>query len=335
MQIPVHSDLGDYPIFLQGGATREIGRYLNLDRKVLVVTDSGVPKAYSERIAAACRTPVSVCIPMGETGKSLEQYSRLLAVMLENGFGRGDCVVAVGGGVVGDLSGFAASCYMRGVDFYNVPTTLLSQVDSSIGGKTAVNFEGVKNVVGTFYAPKAVVIDPETLQTLDPRQVRAGLAEVIKMAATCDEDLFRLLEESGDFRSDLTEIIRRALLIKRDVVEKDPTEKGLRRVLNFGHTVGHAIESRGAGRYLHGECVAMGMPPFCGEAARKRLVSVLEKVGLPTAIPYGREELMPFLMHDKKKTAGGITAVYVEQIGSFTLRERLPEEILAETEGLA
>lgn len=335
MQIPVHSDRGDYNIVLLEGSTQEIGRYLNLDRKVLVVTDSGVPKAYSERIAAACRTPVSVCIPMGETGKSLEQYQRLLSVMLENGFGRGDCVVAVGGGVVGDLSGFAASCYMRGVDFYNVPTTLLSQVDSSIGGKTAVNFEGVKNIVGTFYPPKAVVIDPSTLQTLDERQLHAGLAEVIKMAATSDADLFRLLEESEDFRADLTEIIRRALLIKRDVVEKDPTEKGLRRVLNFGHTIGHAIEGCGAGRYLHGECVAMGMIPFCGPAARQRLIAVLEKVGLPTAIPYGKEQLMPFLVHDKKKTGNTITTVFVEQIGSFTLRDRFPEEILSEPEGMA
>ena len=179
-----------YGIVIERSALSRIGEIINLDRKVLVVTDSGVPRDYAAAVVSACKTPVLVTVEMGEGSKSIETYTRLLSLMLENGLTRGDAVVAVGGGVVGDLSGFVAASYMRGVDFYNVPTTLLSQVDSSVGGKTAVNLSGIKNCVGAFWQPKGVVIDPTVLKTLSPRQFNSGLAEVIKMAATLDKELF-------------------------------------------------------------------------------------------------------------------------------------------------
>lgn len=332
MIIPVNADNGCYDIVLERGSLKKAGQLLELDRRVLVVTDEGVPPEYAGCVASQCREPVVVTVPRGEGSKSFEQLERLLSAMLEASFTRGDCVVAVGGGVVGDLSGFAASCYMRGIDFYNIPTTLLSQVDSSVGGKTAVNFGGVKNIVGAFYQPKKVIIDPETLKTLERRQLMAGLAEAIKMAATSSSELFELIEKSEDLDADLPEIIRRSLCIKRDVVEKDPKENGLRRILNFGHTVGHAVEGFNKGRLLHGECVALGMPPMCSGEALERVTKVLKKYGLPTEIEQSADELMPYLKHDKKMTADSVKVVLVDKIGQFRICDMKPEEILGSLE---
>ena len=318
---------------LEPGAIKKAGELLNLNRRVLVVTDSGVPAQYAETVAAQCGEAVIVTIPQGEQSKCFDELRHLLSEMLDKSFTRGDCVVAVGGGVVGDLSGFAASCYMRGVDFYNIPTTLLSQVDSSIGGKTAIDFGGVKNIVGAFYQPKKVIIDPEVLETLSRRQLMAGLAEAIKMAATNDAELFELIENSADLTADLPQIIYRALMIKKNVVEQDPRETGLRKVLNFGHTIGHAVESFNAGKLLHGECVALGMIPMSGDNAAARIKSVLEKYGLPSKIGQSAEELMPFLKHDKKMASDGIAAVIVDEIGSFRLCRMSADEILSRLEG--
>ena len=328
MLIPVNPENGRYDIVLEQGALKKAGQLLDLDRRVLIVTDSGTPRRYADALAAQCREPILITIPGGEASKSIAQFEQLLSTMLRADFTRKDCVAAVGGGVVGDLSAFAASCYMRGIDFYNIPTTLLSQVDSSVGGKTAVNLDGVKNIVGTFCQPSRVLIDPETLQSLDPRQLHAGLAEAIKMAATFDPELFALIEASESLQDDLPEIIRRSLCIKRDVVEQDPKEHGLRKVLNFGHTVGHAIESYHKGAMLHGECVSLGMLPMCSAPVRGRLKKVLEKYQLPTQIAQARQQLLPYLLHDKKMGTGRISVVFVEEIGTFTLRELSPEDIL-------
>ena len=333
MIVPVKTDTWDYDIVLEPGAIEKAGELLDLNRRALIVTDSGVPVRYAETVAAQCKDAVIATIPQGEQSKCFDEFKHLLQEMLDASFTRGDCVVAVGGGVVGDLSGFAASCYMRGVDFYNIPTTLLSQVDSSIGGKTAIDFGGVKNIVGAFYQPKKVVIDPDALKTLSRRQLMAGLAEAIKMAATNDAELFSLIERSADLTADLPEMIYRALMIKKSVVEQDPRETGLRKVLNFGHTIGHAVESFNAGRLLHGECVALGMIPMSGENAAKRIRAVLKKYGLPTEIEQTADELMPFLKHDKKTGADGISAVVVDEIGKFRLCRMSAGEILSRLEG--
>lgn len=328
MLLPVQAGSQSYDIILERGALQCAGKHLHLQRRVLVVTDDGVPAQYAAQVAAQCKAPTCVTLPQGEKSKGMPEFSRLLTAMLAAGLTRGDCVVAVGGGVVGDLSGFAASCYMRGIDFYNIPTTLLAQVDSSIGGKTAIDFGGVKNAVGTFYSPKGVLIDPDVLQTLPVRQLSAGLAEIIKMAATCDAALFSDLEQTASPPEISPEVISRALKIKRAVVEQDPTEQGLRRVLNFGHTVGHAIESAAGGRLLHGECVALGMLPMCAPPVRTRLKKLLTHCGLPTAIPQDTQTLLPYLRLDKKMGDTALTTVYVEEIGSYRFVRRTPEEIL-------
>lgn len=311
---------GSYDIHVGRGILSDVGTLWDLNRKVLVVTDSGVPKEYSEAVASQCKFPVVVCVPAGEGSKCFAQLEALCRTMLENSFTRTDAVIAVGGGVVGDLSGFAASCYMRGIDFYNIPTTLLSQSDSSIGGKTAVNLGSVKNIVGAFYQPRGVLIDCDVLKTLEKRQFLSGLAEIIKMAATFDSELFEKLE-NGDIGSEIDDIIISALKIKRAVVEQDEKEKGLRRVLNFGHTIGHGIEScSGLGGLYHGECVALGMLPMCSDEVRERLLKIYRSVGLPTELNCDADGVISALLHDKKLDGDIIHTVFVKEIGSFEMR---------------
>ncbi len=318
----VHMNLGDnsYDIIVERGIISHAGKLLNLNRRVLVVTDSGVPEEYAETVAEQCKDAVICRVEMGEASKSIEQFENLLQIMLDRGFSRKDCVVAVGGGVVGDLSGFVASAYMRGIDFYNIPTTLLSQIDSSIGGKTAINFGKVKNIVGAFYQPKKVLIDPELLKTLPERQVSNGLAEAIKMALTSDRELFDIFENK-DIESNIDEIIIRSLNIKKNVVERDEKESGLRKILNFGHTIGHGIESsEGMCELYHGECVALGMIPMCNEAIRSRVVDVLKKCGLYQEIEYNWEKITEAAFHDKKADGDTVTVTVVNEIGCFEMQ---------------
>ncbi len=327
MIISVKTSMGDYDIILERGAISNLSDYCSTEKRALVVTDSGVPEDYAKTVASQFKNSVIKVIPQGEKSKCFETYRELLEVMSENEFSRSDCVVAVGGGVVGDLSGFTAATYMRGIDFYNIPTTLLSQVDSSIGGKTAIDFGGYKNTVGAFYQPKAVIIDSDVLATLPERQFNNGLAESIKMAATSDKELFEIIE-NNNVKDVIDTVIERSLLIKKAVVEEDEKETGLRRVLNFGHTAAHAIETAtGLGDYLHGECVAIGMLAFSSENVRKRLVNVLSKYDLPTDFSFGSDELLSALRHDKKADSKGVNIVYVKEIGSFEFKHLNFEEL--------
>lgn len=330
MEIIVELDKNSYPITILRGALKNAGSFLKLDRKVLVVTDSGVPSQYAETVAKCCKTPVIVTLPQGEGSKNIRNFEALCRTMLQNSFTRTDCVVAVGGGVVGDLAGFAAASFMRGVDFYNIPTTVLSQVDSSIGGKVAIDMDNIKNCVGAFYQPKAVLIDPDVLSTLPPRQIAAGLAEAAKMAVTFDEALFSRFENE-DVLSHIDEIIAASLQIKAMVVKEDEREAGLRKVLNFGHTIGHGIETAaGLDAFLHGECVALGMLPMCSDELRPRVRSVLEKLGLPTACHVDGDAVWEAMSHDKKRSGDAITVVYAEKAGSFRLQS-MPLAELKET----
>lgn len=317
MTIHMNLEADSYDILIERGILDKAGRYLNLNRRVLVVTDTGVPAVYAQTLASQCKQSVICTVEMGEDAKSLAVFSQLLQTMLEHDFSRKDCVVAVGGGVVGDVSGFAASAYMRGIDFYNIPTTLLSQIDSSIGGKTAINFGGVKNIVGAFYQPKKVLIDPNLLKTLPPRQIASGLAEAIKMALTSDRELFELFE-TQDIEPNLEKIILRSLNIKKKVVEQDEKETGLRKILNFGHTVGHGIES--SSDLYHGECVALGMIPMCSEKLRPRLTEVLRKCNLYRILPYDWDKITEAAFHDKKADGDTVTITLVDEPGTFELR---------------
>lgn len=330
VKMTIHINLGkdSYDILVERGILENASKYLDLNRRVLVVTDTGVPARYAETVAAQCKEGVVCTIEQGEGSKSLDAFGRLLETMLERGFSRKDCVVAVGGGVVGDLSGFAASAYMRGIDFYNIPTTFLSQIDSSIGGKTAINLGGVKNIAGAFYQPKRVLIDPELLKTLPQRQISNGLAEAIKMSLTSDQELFGIFENE-DIESHIDEIIIRSLTIKKNVVEQDAKEAGLRKMLNFGHTVGHGIESAGMGELYHGECVALGMIPMCDESIRERVIAVLKKLNLACAPEYDWERITDAAFHDKKADGEFVTVTTVSRIGSFEMKKMRCLEVIA------
>ena len=313
-------DLGadSYDIVIERGALQQAKNLLNLERKVLVLTDDGVPQEYAAVVAAQAKDGFVYTIPQGEDSKSIPQFSAILSKMLELGFSRRDAVVAVGGGVVGDLSGFVAASFMRGIDFYNIPTTVLSQVDSSIGGKTAVNLDGIKNIVGAFYQPKKVLVDLDLLDTLDERLVSEGLAEALKMGLTSDDKLFELFEK-GNINNNMDEIILRSLMVKKAVVEQDEKEQGLRRILNFGHTIGHGVES--CGGLYHGECVAVGMIPMVSDDLRPRLIKILENLHLPTDTPADPAKIFEAMQHDKKSMGDHVTVVTVPVPGQYAMKE--------------
>lgn len=328
-----------YDIILKRGALENLYQFARLDRRVAIVTDSGVPEAYARRLADQCRDARIITVPQGEASKSLKILETVLRQMLDFGMGRGDLVVAVGGGVVGDLAGFAASIYMRGVDFINCPTTTLSMIDSSIGGKTAVDLGDTKNIVGTFWQPKLVIVDPDTLSTLPQRHFVNGLAEAVKAALLADPELFSIFEQ-GDVDARIDEIIYRCLRFKKNIVEQDETEQGMRKALNFGHTLGHGIEAvrgikgrRTTGLY-HGECVALGMLPMIeSKTLQKRVRAVYRRLGLPLRASYDKQKVLAEMLHDKKAQAGQITLIKVPGLGCWRT-ETVPAAALPTLLGL-
>ncbi len=327
--------LGDngYGIIIERGALKYAKEMLGGHRRVMIVTDTGVPAQYADAVSSACRRAYTYILEQGEASKNGRELWSILSFMTDSGFDRGDCVVAVGGGACGDIAGFAAAVYMRGIAFYNIPTTLLSQVDSSVGGKTGIDAFGVKNVIGAFKQPEKVLIDPDVLSTLPKRQINNGLCEALKMAATSDPALFEIFER-GDVYGSLDIIIERSLRVKISVVEADEREAGLRRVLNFGHTIGHGIESACSPALYHGECVALGMLPMCSGAVRERLLSVYARLGIPASYPFDPEKARSAILHDKKSDGGYINAVFVDEPGKYEIRKTEPSEIIRRMESL-
>lgn len=327
MKLTINCKTYSYDVIIQRNIINNVSEYLSLQRKVLILTDDGVPSEYVLKISSQCLNPIIVTVKQGEQSKNIDNYQLVMKTLIEHGFTRTDCLVSIGGGVVGDLGGFISSTYMRGIDFYNIPTTLLSQVDSSIGGKTAIDYNGIKNIIGSFYTPKCVLIDPNTLKTLDKRQLHAGLVEAIKMACTCSSSLFEIISKSKNLENDIDEIIFQSLQIKQKIVEEDLEEKGLRRVLNFGHTLGHIIESASNYNLLHGECVGIGMLSFSSDKARKQIKKLLKKYNLPTSYNLSLKDIDEYLIHDKKKTGDYIWIVSVENIGSYELKKIKIDEL--------
>ena len=317
-----------YAITIGRGEMKKAKEYFNLSRRVMILTDEGVPGEYVETLRNQCDSSCLIKIEQGEQSKGFATYERILAYMLEKGFTREDCVVSLGGGVVGDLGGFVAATYMRGIDFYAIPTTTLSQIDSSIGGKVAINLAGHKNMVGSFYQPQGVIIDSDTLKTLPKRHFYNGLVEALKAGIIYDETLFSLFE-TGDMEKDLDEIIYRSLVVKKEVVEKDERELSLRKILNFGHTLGHGVESYyGLGELLHGECVAIGMLPMIEDKQlQERTIKILRKMNLRTKVPLDMEKVYQLMQKDKKASGGGVTVVTAPKLGE-SHQKRIPVEEL-------
>ena len=324
--VKVNLNENSYDVVIEKGIFDSASRELNLCRKVLIVSDSGVPFEYVQKLNSQCKDAVIAVFKKGEVHKSLKTMQRLFSLMLKNNFTRKDCIVALGGGVTGDLAGFTAASYMRGIDFYNIPTTVLSCVDSSVGGKTAVNFDNVKNIIGAFWQPKKVLIDVNLLKTLPERQVSNGLAEALKMSLTFDKDLFNLFKTENPCEH-LEEIIYRSVQLKAKVVEQDEKEAGLRKVLNFGHTIGHGIELTTKEKLYHGECVALGMLCMTGDDVRKELIPVLNKLKLQTVCSFNEEKVCKTIMHDKKSKGDLISTIFVERLGEYKIKDSSVAEL--------
>ena len=312
----------------------------------IIVTDENVAKFHLENTGSVLRSsgcePKAVIVPAGERHKNLETVSRLWESFLENGLDRKSTVIALGGGVIGDLAGFAASTYMRGINWIGVPTTLLSMVDASLGGKTGFDLPEGKNLIGSFYPPKLVLADPQVLRTLPEAEFISGLAEVVKHGIISDPELFELCARGLDWvKANLEEIVKRAMAVKIKIIEEDPYEKGFRAALNLGHTVGHAVELVSKFELRHGEAVAIGMGTEANYAERigiaktglaHGITDVLSKLGLPTSIPKGmpHEEIIRAMRIDKKKHASTIRFALPQEIGQVELVEVTNLEMVLE-----
>ncbi len=341
-----------YPILIGAGllAHAEAVRRHVPGRDLLVVSDTTVAPLYLPALAASLpeQRRLEVILPEGEMHKTLENAARVLDVLVSNRFGRDATVLALGGGVVGDLAGFVAACYQRGVALVQVPTTLLAQVDSAVGGKTAVNHPGGKNLIGAFHQPVAVLADTATLATLPPRELRAGLAEVIKYALLCDAALFEWLEAHLEELlaakpEALAHVVRRSCELKAMIVGRDEREeRGDRALLNLGHTFGHAVESAtGYRKWLHGEAVAAGLVMAAAMSRELGLVSpeelvrvhtLIERAGLPTrGAGVGPDAVLEHMRIDKKVLGGRLRLVLLRRIGNAFLTGDYSGEALERT----
>ena len=341
-----------YTIHIGQGVLDGVGEVLAqlpVTKRALVVTQPAIAAAYGERVLQSLRSQGFAAeafeVLNAEEAKSLGWLERIYDRAIELRLDRRSLIVALGGGVVGDLAGFAAATYMRGVPFVQIPTTLLAQVDSSFGGKTAINHPRGKNLIGAFYQPRAVLIDVDTLQTLSGRELRSGLAEVVKYGVIAKPDLFELLEgctTTGLLQDAalLTRVIRDCCQIKADVVAVDEHEAGVRAILNFGHTFGHAIEAAGGfSTYTHGEAVAIGMVwatelsrrlDMCEVSLPERLHKLLRALGLPTVLKEAAPGIREAILLDKKAVGGRLRFILVEKLGKVSIRGDVPSQLVEE-----
>ena len=310
------------------------------NKKILVISDENIPRKYIELVIKSIPSNKVVNIHKikpGEESKSFANFQIILNKLAKKKYDRSDCIVAIGGGVVGDLSGFVAASYMRGIDYIQIPTTLLSQVDSSVGGKTAINIESGKNLVGAFKNPKLVLISSTFLRTLPDREFRAGIAEVIKYGLIYNKRIFNIFEKENKLilkrnQRIIEKLIHESVKTKAEIVTEDEKELGIRAILNFGHTYGHAIEAKNNYKnILHGEAVAMGMrmaskmsmlEGHISETAYKKIINVFDMLGLSKNISNNYSDLKKFIMNDKKVKSGNISLILLKGIGlSFQTQE--------------
>lgn len=352
--IPVNLPQNPYEILISPASLGNLGSHLsklNLGTKVLIISNPEIFEFYGETAIASLQTAgftvATHLIPAGETYKTLESIASVYDTALANHLERASTMIALGGGVIGDMTGFAAATWLRGINFVQVPTTLLAMVDAAIGGKTGVNHPKGKNLIGAFHQPRLVYIDPQVLKTLPVREFRAGMAEVIKYGIIWDADLFRQLEEAERL-DDITQIseallqtiITRSCQAKADVVGQDEKEAGLRAILNYGHTIGHAIESlTGYGTINHGEAVGIGMVAagkiatalaMWSKEEEKRQKALIKKAGLPTEIPSSLnvEDIIETLKTDKKVKSGKVRFILPTKIGEVVISDQVTADLL-------
>jgi 3-dehydroquinate synthase len=348
----LHVELGQrsYDIFIENcslGLAGQVLSTLNQRKNLTIITNTTIAPLYLEALKISLHAhgfnTNEIILPDGEQFKTLDSMRAIYEQLLGFGLDRSSTLIALGGGVIGDMTGFAAATFMRGIPFVQIPTTLLAQVDSSVGGKTGVNLPGGKNMVGSFYQPVAVIVDPQVLGTLPARELRAGMAEVIKYGIINDSEFFSFLESNMSSilqlnAESISQVITQCCRIKADIISQDETEQGIRAHLNFGHTLGHAVETlTGYSKYLHGEAVAIGMQAaallsqslgFCSADDVKRIEALITDAGLPVTAPsFKAADCMHAMLKDKKKSGSTLNFVLVKQIGEVFLQPVLQDQL--------
>ena len=334
----IHVETGKaYDVLVEKGISRQISKLIESEKydKIAVITDEKVGKLYADKIASEVNAVAVLTFPCGEKHKTMDTVSDLLEKLARLKLTRGDLIVALGGGIVGDVAGFTAACFLRGIKFVQIPTTLLAMVDSSVGGKTGVNLTSGKNLAGAFHQPSAVLCDSEFLKTLPDEEIKNGLGEVIKYGCIEDKSLFETLEKGG--LDNIDEIIARCVSIKADIVSRDEFDNGDRQKLNFGHTLGHAVEKATDFKIPHGQAVGIGMVLITRWAEEKgltkkgcanRIQNLLEKLGMPYEIDVDIKSLWQITSNDKKKRGKKLTLVIIKDIGESYLYETDADKLL-------
>lgn len=332
-----------YEILIGKGILNELPDVIGSNtkaRRIVIITDENVDKYYSEKVKDILENAgyetFKFVFSHGEKNKTLNTVSDILELMAENNITRSDCIAALGGGIAGDISGFAAACYLRGIAFVQLPTTFLAAIDSSVGGKTGVNLKAGKNLAGAFYQPRAVLCDVDTFKTLPEANFKEGIAEAIKYGVICDRELFDILKEGTEWNTE--EIIARCVSIKAKIVAEDELDTGKRQLLNFGHTIGHAVEKCSGFTITHGAAVGIGMAMISKATAElgwsdkcvyPEVLNALKKNGLMTEYKTDKKALIAVMERDKKISGKEINLVIPENIGNCVLK-RVPVEQLAE-----
>lgn len=325
INIPIKDN--SYNVHINRGLLLNISSYIDLNREIVIITDDFIPKTYLNTIKANMSDLHIFEVPHGEESKSMEIAYSIMDDMVDSKITRNCLIIALGGGVIGDLAGFVASIYMRGVDFIQIPTTLLSQIDSSVGGKVGINASNMKNAIGSFYQPKLVLIDPDTLSTLSEREFNNGIAEMIKYGIIADKQLFNDLLDK-DLMSNIVNYIEKCIRIKKSYIVHDVFDKGERQILNFGHTIGHAIEKYSQYNILHGESISIGMLLMSKKYNYyDNLIKILTKYSLPINFEYNKEEIYEYIKTDKKATNNYLNIILVEELGSGFIKKIKIEKI--------
>ncbi|MFK5883786.1 MAG: 3-dehydroquinate synthase [Candidatus Izemoplasma sp.] len=326
INVPIKDN--EYNIYIEDGILEHISEYIDNSIQTVIITDDFIPKIYLNTIRKWLINALVIEIPAREKSKSFDQAYKIINTLTEQNFSRKAQVIALGGGVVGDLAGFVASIYKRGISFIQIPTTLLSQVDSSIGGKVAVNSPLAKNIIGSFYQPKLVLIDPLTLNTLSERELSNGVGEIIKYGVIDDIMLFKTLLNDNIY-DNIQDTIYKSLQIKKKYVLADVYDNNIRQILNFGHTIGHAIETISNYDILHGEAIAIGMLKMSKEHNYyKDLLKIVIKHNLPTEFRYNKNDIFEIIKKDKKMESDSILKIIlVNKLGNAVVTEIQIEEI--------
>lgn len=326
MIIPIKIEDKEYNIIIEKDAIKNASKYIEFSSNTLIVYDDKINPIYLDFFKDSSKNIFFIKLNVSEQAKSILNYQKIITFLLENNFSKSDLLIAFGGGVIGDLVGFCASTYKRGCRFINIPTTTLSMIDSSIGGKTALNVNNVKNAIGSYYQPEKVIIDINVLSTLSKRQFNNGLVEGLKAGLIGDQSLFEIFKNQ-EYVKRLEEVIEKSIMVKKKIVEVDPYDNSIRKTLNFGHTIGHAIESIHMGEVYHGEAVACGMMYMLGNHLKESVFHILEKMNIDVNHKEDSEQIYKLILNDKKFNDNRISIIRVNEIEKAFIENVNMEEI--------